>query len=168
MKSNSESCAVGVVADSVMRVKVWGSEYIDILLNRLMHGNGLYMSMALRWHMGCIVHVFARCLRRRVSIRVHRIGPYLRKWRTQPLWWVQNWNLRHLQNPFFDFSSRLASKFSKVLIWPKKFFWGLNLNRCKKTQNFTMILNTLKKLLAKQVWRTWGKVKKCIFSSCFC
>ncbi len=50
----------------------------------------------------------------------------------------------HLQNKYFDFLSHFLrvwlQSLKKVLIWPKK------LNRCQKTQNFTLILNLLKKL----------------------
>ncbi len=56
----------------------------------------------------------------------------------------------HLQNTVFDFLSRFLRVWpqssKKVLIWPKKFFFCKNRKRCQKMQNFTLILNPLKKL----------------------
>ncbi len=84
----------------------------------------------------------------------------------------------HLLHTFFDFLSRFLriwlQSLKKVLIWPK-FFFCKNQKRCQKMQNFTLISNPLKKfwknvpkkLQAKQVWRTWVKVKKVHFSVTF-
>ncbi len=81
--------------------------------------------------------------------RVQRIWLCFRKWRIQTLWWVQNWNLRHIYwIRFFDFLSRFLrvwlQSLKKVLIWPTNFF--LFQKRCQKTQNFTLITNPLKML----------------------
>ncbi len=56
----------------------------------------------------------------------------------------------HLQNTFFDFLSRFLrvwlQRLKKVQIWPKKIFFDKKSKRCQKTQNFTLISNSLKKL----------------------
>ncbi len=31
-----------------------------------------------------------------IDLRLQRIWLFFRKWRTHTLWWVQNWNLRHI------------------------------------------------------------------------
>ncbi len=58
---------------------------------------------------------------------------FFRKWRIQTLWWVQNWNPRHIYK-------------TRFLI-----FWAV--------EKVVKKMHT-KKLQAKQVWRTWVKVKK--------
>ncbi len=77
----------------------------------------------------------------------------------------------HLLNTFLDFLSRFLrvwiQSFQKVLIWPQEFFLEKNVKRYQKTQNFMLIFESVekdvkkctKKLKAKQVWRTWVKVK---------
>ncbi len=56
----------------------------------------------------------------------------------------------HLLNTYFDFLSRFLrvwlQSLKKVLIWPKKIFFWKNWKSFQKTQNFTLISNTLKKL----------------------
>jgi hypothetical protein len=85
-----------------------------------------------------------------MCIRVQRIWLFFRKWRIQTLWWVQNWNLRHVYKIRFlifrAFFCVWLQSLKKVLVWPLIFFFFYQ-NRCQKTQNFTLILNPLKKLL---------------------
>ena len=50
---------------------------------------------------------------------------FFRKWRIQTLWWVQNWNLRHIYKIHFWFSEPFLrvwlESFQNVQIWQKKF-----------------------------------------------
>ncbi len=100
----------------------------------------------------------------------------------------------HLLNAFFDFLSHFLrvglQSLKIVLIWPKKnFFWKKSKKVSKNAEfhaDFESVEKvikkcTKKKLKAKQVWRTWVKVKKvhisvmfllitfcvCIFSNLF-
>ncbi len=70
---------------------------------------------------------------------------------TDPLLGAKLKSKTHLQNTFFDFLSRFLriwlQSLKKELIWPKNFFFFLDQKRCQKTQNFTLISNSLKKLL---------------------
>ncbi len=85
----------------------------------------------------------------------------------------------HLQNTFFDFLSRFLriwfQSLQKVLVWPQKFFLAKIQKIYKKNAKFhadfesveKVVKNAPKKWQAKQVWRTWVKVKKCIFCHVF-
>ncbi len=80
--------------------------------------------------------------RKGVHSRVQQIWLSFRKWTTQTLWWVQNWNLRHIYQIVFylffePFFARLALMFSKSTNIKKLSL--TNKNRYKKTQNFTPI-----------------------------
>ncbi len=59
----------------------------------------------------------------------------------------------------FSFFAYLASKFEKLLIWPKKF--SFNQKRYQKTQNLTLISNPLEKFVKnlpkKVIRKMWGK-----------
>ncbi len=69
----------------------------------------------------------------------------------QTLWWLHNQILRYIHKKRFSvFLSRFlricSQSSKKVQIWPKKkLFWQKSYN-VSKTQNFTLILNLLKKL----------------------
>ena len=67
---------------------------------------------------------------------------------------MQNWKLRHIYEicflifwaVFCAFGFKVWKKYKYDL---KNFFFFFNQKRCQKTQNFTLILNPLKKLLKK-------------------
>ncbi len=83
----------------------------------------------------------------------------------------------HLQNRFFVV---WIQSFKKVLIWPKiilKIIFYKNKKIYQKNAEFhadfksiekVLKKSTKKKLKAKQVWRTWVKVKKVHISVTFC
>ncbi len=82
----------------------------------------------------------------------------------------------HLQKFFELFFGQLASKFEKVLIWPKNIFLWKNNKKVSENAEFHADFEsvekgskkcTKKKLKAKQVWRTWVKVKKVHISVTF-
>jgi hypothetical protein len=81
--------------------------------------------------------------------RVQRI----RKLRTQTLWWVPNLNLRHIHLIrvliFGAVFARLASKFEKVLIWPKKKFEKKIKIKILKNAEFHTDFKSVEKVLEK-------------------
>jgi hypothetical protein len=85
----------------------------------------------------CVCVMVYVCVWESVNSRVQQIWLF-RKLRIQTLWWVQNWNLRHIY------------QISLLIFWAVFCAFGVKVfKKCYYDQ----------KLSAKQVWRTWVKVK---------
>ncbi len=85
-----------------------------------------------------------------LAIRVQRIWLFYRKWNIQTLWWMQNWNLRHIYKIrfliFWAVFCAAGLKFWKKCYYDLKIiFFEKNQERYQKTQKFTLISNPLKK-----------------------
>jgi hypothetical protein len=127
--------------------------------------------------LACFEHMKTLPYISRVHIRVQRIWLFFRKWRIQTLWWVQNWNLRHIYKIRFCFSSRFLrvwlQSLKKALIWPlKKFCYQKGVNKRRISRWFRIRRKSCQKLHQKNVisktsLTNMSKIEKVHFSITF-